>query len=156
MITIKRLLLTGVIVLIAIAATLYFNYEKARTKDTTEGNRYNAEVYVEKMKPKIKETIKKEDIYKFINTITFEKNIEINPMGRIIVDGYVNGEPEKFHFSADLIYNSNKVDGMSFSKDLGDRFENWNDFDIEVKEEFLDSLSEKERKQYLKDIREIK
>ncbi|ARW08969.1 DUF1433 domain-containing protein [Bacillus atrophaeus] len=166
MITMKKMLFAGVIVIILIAGALYFNFDKATTKDTTGGNknmnseeksdREKAEEYAEKMKPKVEETLRKEDIHHFIKTITFEKDIEINSMGRIIIDGYVNGDPEKFHFSADLIYNSNKVDGMSFSKDLGDRFENWDDFDKEVKEDFLNSLSKEEREQYLKDIGEIK
>ncbi|MGF7534763.1 DUF1433 domain-containing protein [Bacillus mexicanus] len=152
MVTLKRIVLLGAIVFIAIAAALYFCDEK----DTTEDNNKNAEVYAEKMKLKIEEVLRKQDIHQFLKTITFEKDIQINPMGRIILDGYVNGDPEKFHFSADLIYNSNKVDGMSFSKDLGDRLENWDDFDKEVKEDFLNSLSKEEREQYLKDIGEIK
>ncbi|WP_367387093.1 DUF1433 domain-containing protein [Bacillus vallismortis] len=165
MITMKKMIVAGAIIII-LAGSLYFYFYKTNTKETTGGNknmnseeksdREKAEEYAEKMKPKVEEALRKEDIHQFIKTITFEKNIEINPMGRIIMDGYVNGEPEKFHFSADLIYNSNKVDGMSFSKDLGDRFENWDDFDKEVKEDFLNSLSKEEREQYLKDIGEIK
>ncbi len=166
MITMKKLTFAGAIIIILIAGGLYFYFDKTNAKETTGGNKNmnseeksdqkKAEEYSEKMKPKVKEVLKKEDIHQFIKTITFEKDIQINPMGRIILDGYVNGDPEKFHFSADLIYNSNKVDGMSFSKDLGDRFENWDDFDKEVKEDFLNSLSKEEREQYLKDIGEIK
>lgn len=166
MITKKKLTFAGAIIIILIAGILYFYFDKTNTKETTGGNknmnieeksdREKAEEYAEKMKPKVEETLRKEDIHYFIKTITFEKEIEINPMGRIIIDGYVNGDPDKFHFSADLIYNSNKVDGMSFSKDLGDRFENWDDFDKEVKEDFLNSLSKEEREQYLKDIGEMK
>ncbi|POO82094.1 DUF1433 domain-containing protein [Bacillus sp. MBGLi97] len=166
MITKKKMVFTGAIILILIAGSLYFYFDKINTKETAGGNknmnseeksdREKAEEYAEKMKPKVEEKLRKEDIHHFIKTISFEKEIEINPMGRIIIDGYVNNDPEKFHFSADLIYNSDKVDGMSFSKDLGDRFENWDDFDKEVKEDFLNSLSKEEREQYLKDIGEMK
>lgn len=43
---------------------------------------------------------------------------------------------------------------MSYSAELGDRFENWDDFNPQVKEDYLNSLSKKEREQYLKDIGE--
>lgn len=75
-------------------------------------------------------------------------------MGFVTVDGYINNEPDKYHFSASLIYKSNEIGSMSHSPDLSDRFENWDDFDPQVKEDFLNSLSEKEREQYLKDIGE--
>lgn len=166
MITIRKMIIAGAIIVILIAGALYFYFDKTNEKESTGGNknmnseeksdREKAEEYAKKMKPKVEEILRKEDIHHFIKTITFEKEIEINPMGRIILDGYVNGDPEKFHFSADLIYNSNKVDGMSFSKDLGDRFENWDDFDKEVKEDFLNSLTKEEREQYLRDIGELK
>ncbi|MEB2271077.1 DUF1433 domain-containing protein [Bacillus safensis] len=113
-----------------------------------------AEELAEEMKPKIEEHLHKRDIHHFIKTITFEKDVIINPMGDITIDGYINNEPEKYGFSASLQYRAKKIGSMSYDPDLSDRFENWDDFDPKVKEDFLNSLSEKEREQYLKDIGE--
>lgn len=45
---------------------------------------------------------------------------------------------------------------MSYSEDLSDRFIDWDEYKDEpkVKEDYLKSFTEKEREQYLKDIRE--
>lgn len=80
----------------------------------------------------------------------------INPMGDIVINGYVNDEPERFNFSASLQFRSKKVGPMSYSEDLSDRFIDWDEYKDEpkVKEDYLKSFTEKEREQYLKDIGE--
>ncbi|GMG80650.1 DUF1433 domain-containing protein [Bacillus safensis] len=123
-------------------------------EEREKSDQEKAEELAEEMKPKIEEHLHKRDIHHFIKTITFEKDVTINPMGDIIIDGYVNNEPEKYGFSASLQYRAKKIGSMSYDPDLSDRFENWDDFDPQVKEDFLNSLSEKEREQYLKDIGE--
>lgn len=76
-------------------------------------------------------------------------------MGYVTVDGYINNEPDKYHFSASLIYKSNEIGSMSHSPDLSDRFIDWDEYKDEpkVKEDYLKSFTEKEREQYLKDWR---
>ncbi|MEG7336107.1 DUF1433 domain-containing protein [Bacillus sp. 0102A] len=108
------------------------------------------------MKPKIEEELRKEDIHHFIKSVTFEDKVTINPMGRIVVNGYINDNPDKFDFSADLIYESNKVDGMSYSEDVGNRFTDWNEYSKEVKDKYIKTAypDKKEREQYLRDIGE--
>ncbi|WP_144461456.1 DUF1433 domain-containing protein [Bacillus pumilus] len=127
---------------------------KVIVQEKEKSEQQKAEEFAEKMKPKIEKRLHKMDIHNFIETISFKKGVTINPMGYIRVRGYVNGEPERFEFSASLEYRSNEVGSMSISSDLSDRFENWADFDPQVKEDFLNSLSKKEREQYLKDIGE--
>lgn len=115
-----------------------------------------AEDFAEKMKPKVEEHLHKRDIHKFIKTIKFEKDVTINPMGDIIIDGYINNEPEKYGFSASLQYRAKKIGSMSYDPELSYRFKDWDKFkdEPELKENYLKRLSEKEREQYLKDIGE--
>ncbi|MCY7579211.1 DUF1433 domain-containing protein [Bacillus altitudinis] len=115
-----------------------------------------AEEFAEKMKPKIEERLHEEDIHNFIRTITFDKGVNVNPMGYIIIRGYINGNPEKYDFSASLEYRSKEVGTMTFSPELSYRFKDWDKFkdEPELKENYLKRLSEKEREQYLKDIGE--
>ncbi|MED1532555.1 DUF1433 domain-containing protein [Bacillus altitudinis] len=115
-----------------------------------------AEDFAEKMKPKVEEHLHKRDIHKFIKTITFEKDVTINPMGDIIIDGYINNEPEKYGFSASLQYRAKKIGSMSYDPELSYRFKDWDKFkdEPELKKNYLKRLSEKEREQYLKDIGE--
>lgn len=115
-----------------------------------------AEEYAEEMKPKIEEEISKTDIHDFVKNITFNKSVTINPMGDIKIKGFINSESGKFKFSALLQYNSGKVDSMSYSPDLADRFRDWEKYknEPELKENFLKRLPKKEREQYLKDIGE--
>ncbi|MEW4195592.1 DUF1433 domain-containing protein [Bacillus altitudinis] len=123
-------------------------------EEKEKNEQQKAEEFAEEMKPNIEKRLRKMDIHNFIETISFKKGVTINPMGYIRIRGYVNGEPERFEFSASLEYRSKEVGSMSISSDLSDRFENWDDFDPQVKEDFLNSLSKKEREQYLKDIGE--
>ncbi|MCY7450583.1 DUF1433 domain-containing protein [Bacillus sp. FSL K6-0046] len=115
-----------------------------------------AEEFAEKMKPKIEEHLHKRDIHNFIKTITFEKDVTINPMGDITIDGYVNDEPEKYGFSASLQYRAKKIGSMSYDPDLSDRFIDWEEYkdEPEVKENYLKSFTKEEREQYLRDIGE--
>ncbi|OEI76384.1 DUF1433 domain-containing protein [Bacillus subtilis] len=136
-------------------------YKIVKTSDVTnkKSEQEKVEDYAEKMKPKIKEKLKKEDIHHFIKSITFEEDkVTINPMGRIIVNGYINDKPDKFYFSADLIYDSNKVDGMSYPEDVGNRFTDWSEYTKKEKEEYIKTAypDKKEREQYLRDIGELK
>ncbi|MDH6599066.1 DUF1433 domain-containing protein [Bacillus aerius] len=110
----------------------------------------------EEMKPKVEERLHKIDIHNFIKTITFDKRVNVNPMGYIIIRGYINGNPEKYDFSASLEYRSKEVGTMTFSPELSYRFKDWDKFkdEPELKENYLKRLSEKEREQYLKDIGE--
>ncbi|MEC2061517.1 DUF1433 domain-containing protein [Bacillus stercoris] len=145
-----------------------FIYEIKKTSGTSKDKEYitskekseqeKAEAYVEEMKPKIEEELRKEDIHHFIKSVTFEDKVNINPMGRIVVNGYINENPEKFDFSADLIYESNKVDGISYSQDVSDRFRDWSEYSKEVKDKYIKTAypDKNEREQYLKDIGEKK
>ncbi|MCY9377073.1 DUF1433 domain-containing protein [Bacillus spizizenii] len=169
---VKKILIIGSIVVTILLGISYEIVKKMNISDQTteetggkqvvkkeeKSDKEKAEEYVEKMKPKIKEHLKKEDIHNFIKTIAFEDKIEINPMGRIIVNGYINDNPDKFYFSADLIYDSNKVDGMSYSEDVGNRFTDWSEYSKEVKDKYIKTAypDKKEREQYLKDIGELK
>ncbi|MCY8048561.1 DUF1433 domain-containing protein [Bacillus haynesii] len=154
----KNFLIPGLLLFLITINMIYVLHEKTdqpkQKEDMSEQEK--AEQYAEKMKPKIEEKLKKQDIHHFIKTITFEDNIEINPMGRIIVSGYVNNNPEKFDFTADLIYGSNKVDTMGYSQELGDRFTDWSEYTEKEKEEYIKTAypDKKEREQYLKDIGE--
>ncbi|MBK4205132.1 DUF1433 domain-containing protein [Bacillus subtilis] len=145
-----------------------FIYEIKKTSGTSKDKEYitskekseqeKAEAYVEEMKPKIEKELRKEDIHHFIKSVTFEDKVNINPMGRIVVNGYINDNPEKFDFSADLIYESNKVDGISYSQDVSDRFRDWSEYSKEVKDKYIKTAypDKNEREQYLKDIGEMK
>ncbi|MES9717657.1 DUF1433 domain-containing protein, partial [Bacillus safensis] len=115
-----------------------------------------AEEFAEKMKPKIEERLHKKDIHHFIEKITFKKKVVISPMGYVTVDGYINDDAEKFYFSASLIHKSNEIGSMSYSPELSYRFKDWDKYKDEpkIKENYLNSLSKKEREQYLKDIGE--
>ncbi|MCY8307761.1 DUF1433 domain-containing protein [Bacillus vallismortis] len=141
-----------------------FIYEMKKTIDTPKkyitskekSDQEKAEAYVEEMKPKVEEELRKKDIHHFIKSVTFEDKATINPMGRIIVNGYINDNPDKFYFSSDLIYDSNKVDGMSYSEDVGNRFTDWSEYSKEVKDKYIKTAypDKKEQEQYLKDIGE--
>ncbi|WP_163114621.1 DUF1433 domain-containing protein [Bacillus safensis] len=156
--TIKLVSVLVVIILVSVTSLIVQHNKESRSNVNVEvkekSDQEKVEEFAEKMKPKIKERLHEEDIHNFIKTITFKKNVSISPMGYVTVDGYINNEPDKYHFSASLIYKSNEIGSMSHSPDLSDRFENWGDFDPQVKEDFLNSLSEKEREHYLKDIGE--
>ncbi|MDM5303891.1 DUF1433 domain-containing protein [Bacillus subtilis] len=143
-----------------------FIYEIKKTSDTSKGKRYitskeksdqeKAEAYVEKMKPNIKEELKKEDIHHFIKDIKFDQKVTISPMGLIEVTGYINNEPEKLSFDASLYYKSNEVDSIGYSQEVGDRFTDWSKYSKKEKEEYIKTAypDKKEREQYLRDIGE--
>lgn len=145
-----------VAVIISVTVLIVEYIDKSLSDEVVEEKcaQEKAEDFAKKMKPKVEEHLHKRDIHNFIKTITFEKDVTINPMGDITIDGYINNEPEKYRFSASLQYRAKKIGSMSYDPDLSDRFENWDDFDPQVKEDFLNSLSEKEREHYLKDIGE--
>ncbi|MEC1402744.1 DUF1433 domain-containing protein [Bacillus subtilis] len=145
-----------------------FIYEIKKTSGTSKDKEYitsiekseqeKAEDYAEKMKPNIKEKLKKEDIHHFIKDIKFNEKVTISPMGMIEVTGYINNEPEKFSFDASLYYKSNKVDSIGYSKEVGDRFTDWSEYTKKEKEEYIKTTypDKKEREQYLRDIGELK
>ncbi|MDM5299955.1 DUF1433 domain-containing protein [Bacillus pumilus] len=130
---------------------------KSIVQEKEKSDKEKTEEFAEKMKPKIEDHLHKRDIHNFIKTITFEKDVSISPMGYVVVDGYVNNDPEKFHFSASLMYRSNEIGSMSYAPELSYRFKDWSKFGEEgpkFKENYLNRLSDKEREQYLKDIGE--
>ncbi|MCY7673979.1 DUF1433 domain-containing protein [Bacillus safensis] len=161
--TVKFLIVLAIIIIISISALISQNKKLSKPNDSGGKNtvqekekseQQKAEEFAKKMRPKIEKDLHEMDIHHFIKDITFENEVTISPMGFIVVRGYVNDEPEKFNFSASLKYRTKEIGSMSYSAELGDRFENWDDFDPQVKEDYLNSLSKKERKQYLKDIGE--
>ncbi|MFP3810280.1 DUF1433 domain-containing protein [Bacillus pumilus] len=159
----KIFLFVFILIIIIMSAVLIIQHKRDQSHDAGGNNsmqqkeksdQEKAEEYAKKMKPKVEEDLRESDIHGFIKKITFKNQVTINPMGHIMIRGYINDDPERFGFEALLRYESDKVDSMSYDPDLSDRFENWDDFDPQVKEDFLNSLSEKEREQYLKDIGE--
>ena len=154
--TLKLVSVLVVIIIVSVTSLITQHNKQSKSNDVIKekSDQEKAEELAEKMKPKIEECLRKEDIHHFIKTITFKKRVTIDPMGYIVIRGYINGEPEKYEFSASLKYRTKEISSMSYSAELGDRFENWDDFDPQVKEDYLNSLSKKEREQYLKDIGE--
>ncbi|UDF16545.1 DUF1433 domain-containing protein [Bacillus pumilus] len=145
-----------VVVIISLTAFIvqYINQSLSDDVVQEKSDQEKAAEFAEKMKPKIEEYLHKMDIHDFIKSITFEKDVTINPMGDIVIDGYVNDEPVKYNFSASLQYRSKKIGSMSYSYELSIRFRDWEKYkdEPELKENFLKSLPKKEREQYLKDI----
>ncbi|MGM0816431.1 MULTISPECIES: DUF1433 domain-containing protein [Bacillus] len=154
--TIKLLSVLVAVILVAVTSLIVQVNKHSQSNNAVKekSDQEKAEEFAEKMKSKIEEDLRESDIHGFIKKITFKKQVTINPMGHIMIRGYINGEQERFSFEALLRDESGKVDSMSYDPDLSDRFENWDDFDPQVKEDFLNSLSKKEREQYLKDIGE--
>ncbi|OLP67019.1 hypothetical protein BACPU_03780 [Bacillus pumilus] len=155
--TIKLVSVLIMIVLISVTA-LVVHHNRYSSNDVVKkkSDQEKAEEFAEMMKPKIEEDLHEMDIHNFIKTITFEKDVTINPMGDINIDGYVNGEQEKYGFSASLQYRSKKIGSMSYDADLADRFIDWDEYkdEPEVKENFLGNFTKEEQEQYLKDIGE--
>ncbi|MBR0589596.1 MULTISPECIES: DUF1433 domain-containing protein [Bacillus] len=161
--TIKVVIILFTIVIILIVSLIIQQDKKDKSNDSggetvvkEKSDQEKAEEFAEKMKPKIEERLHKKDIHHFIEKITFKKKVSISPMGYVTVDGYINDDPEKFYFSASLMHKSNEIGSMSFSPELSYRFKDWNKYkdEPEIKENYLNRLSEKEREQYLKDIGE--
>ncbi|MCY7673978.1 DUF1433 domain-containing protein [Bacillus safensis] len=149
----------SIIIVVAVISVTVFVVEYIHQSFSDEvlqekSDQEKAEKFAEKMKPKIEEYLHEKDIHNFIITITFKKNVSISPMGYVTVDGYINNDAEKYHFSASLIYKSNEIGSMSYSPDLSYRFKDWDKYkdEPEIKENYLKRLSEKEREQYLMDI----
>ncbi|MCM3147819.1 DUF1433 domain-containing protein [Bacillus pumilus] len=155
---VMKLSIIIVVVIISVTAFVveYIDHSVSEEIAEEKNDQEKAEDFAEKMKPKVEEHLHKRDIHNFIKTITFEKDVTINPMGDIIIDGYINNEPEKYGFSASLQYRAKKIGSMSYDPELSYRFKDWDKFkdEPELKENYLKRLSEKEREQYLKDIGE--
>ncbi|MFE0303640.1 DUF1433 domain-containing protein [Bacillus altitudinis] len=156
--TIKLLSVLFVVILVAVTSLIVQVNKHIQSNNAVKekSDQAKAEELAEKMKPKIEEHLHKRDIHNFIKTITFEKDVTINPMGDITIDGYVNDEPEKYGFSASLQYRAKKIGSMSYDPDLSDRFIDWEEYkdEPEVKENYLKSFTKEEREQYLRDIGE--
>ncbi len=160
--TIKVVLILFTIVIILIISLILQQDKKEKSNNSggetvvEKSDQEKAEEFAEKMKPKIEERLHKKDIHHFIEKITFKKKVVISPMGYVTVDGYINDDAEKFYFSASLIHKSNEIGSMSYSPELSYRFKDWDKYKDEpdIKENYLNRLSEKEREQYLKDIGE--
>ncbi|MCY7579214.1 DUF1433 domain-containing protein [Bacillus altitudinis] len=156
--TIKLLSVLFVVILVAVTSLIVQVNKHIQSNNAVKekSDQAKAEELAEKMKPKIEEHLHKRDIHNFIKTITFEKDVTINPMGDITIDGYVNDEPEKYGFSASLQYRAKKIGSMSYDPELSDRFIDWEEYkdEPEVKENYLKSFTKEEREQYLRDIGE--
>ena len=156
--TIKLLSVLFVVILVAVTSLIVEINKHIQSNHAVKekSDQAKAEELAEKMKPKIEEHLHKRDIHNFIKTITFEKDVTINPMGDITIDGYVNDEPEKYGFSASLQYRAKKIGSMSYDPVLSDRFIDWEEYkdEPEVKENYLKSFTKEEREQYLRDIGE--
>lgn len=162
--TFKVVLIVLITIVFILVLSLVFQKDKEKKLNESEGETIvkekndleQAKEFAEEMKPKVEERLHKIDIHNFIKTITFDKGVNVNPMGYIIIRGYINGNPEKYDFSASLEYRSKEVGTMTFSPELSYRFKDWDKFkdEPELKENYLKRLSEKEREQYLKDIGE--
>ncbi|MBD3861444.1 DUF1433 domain-containing protein [Bacillus sp. 28A-2] len=162
--TFKVVLIVLISTVVILVISLIFPKDKEKKSDESGGETIvqekndleKAEEFAEEMKPKVEERLHKIDIHNFIKTITFDKGVNVNPMGYIIIRGYINGKPEKYDFSASLEYRSKEVGTMTFSSELSYRFKDWDKFkdEPELKENYLKRLSKKEREQYLKDIGE--
>ncbi|MHA4767401.1 DUF1433 domain-containing protein [Bacillus altitudinis] len=156
--TIKLVSVLVVIIIVSVTSLITQHNKQSKTNDVVKekSDQEKAEELAEKMKPKIEECLRKEDIHHFIKTITFKKRVTIDPMGYIVIRGYINDEPEKYEFSASLKYRTKEIGSMSYSYELSIRFRDWEKYkdEPELKENFLKDLSKKEREQYLKDIGE--
>lgn len=156
--TIKLVSVLVVIIIVSVTSLITQHNKQSKSNDVVKekSDQEKAEELAEKMKPKIEECLRKEDIHHFIKTITFKKRVTIDPMGYIVIRGYINGEPEKYEFSASLKYRTKEISSMSYSYELSIRFRDWEKYkdEPELKENFFKNLSKKEREQYLKDIGE--
>ncbi|WP_342495090.1 DUF1433 domain-containing protein [Bacillus sp. FSL K6-0046] len=156
--TIKLVSVLVVIIIVSVTSLITQHNKQSKTNDVVKekSDQEKAEELAEKMKPKIEECLRKEDIHHFIKTITFKERVTIDPMGYIVIRGYINDEPEKYEFSASLKYRTKEIGSMSYSYELSIRFRDWEKYkdEPELKENFLKNLSKKEREQYLKDIGE--
>lgn len=156
--TLKLVSVLVVIIIVSVTSLITQHNKQSKTNDVVKekSDQEKAEELAEKMKPKIEECLRKEDIHHFIKTITFKKRVTIDPMGYIVIRGYINDEPEKYEFSASLKYRTKEIGSMSYSYELSIRFRDWEKYkdEPELKENFLKDLSKKEREQYLKDIGE--
>ncbi|MDR7669442.1 DUF1433 domain-containing protein [Bacillus altitudinis] len=156
--TIKLVSVLVVIIIVSVTSLITQHNKQSKSNDVVKekSDQEKAEELAEKMKPKIEECLRKEDIHHFIKTITFKKRVTIDPMGYIVIRGYINDEPEKYEFSASLKYRTKEIGSMSYSYELSIRFRDWEKYkdELELKENFLKNLSKKEREQYLKDIGE--
>ncbi|MER3113491.1 DUF1433 domain-containing protein [Bacillus altitudinis] len=156
--TIKLVSVLVVIIIVSVTSLITQHNKQSKSNDVVKekSDQEKAEELAEKMKPKIEESLRKEDIHHFIKTITFKKRVTIDPMGYIVIRGYINDEPEKYEFSASLKYRTKEIGSMSYSYELSIRFRDWEKYkdEPELKENFLKNLSKKEREQYLKDIGE--
>ncbi|MEK5499307.1 DUF1433 domain-containing protein [Bacillus sp. FSL M8-0077] len=156
--TIKLVSVLVVIIIVSVTSLITQHNKQSKSNDVVKekSDQEKAEELAEKMKPKIEECLRKEDIHHFIKTITFKKRVTIDPMGYIVIRGYINDEPEKYEFSASLKYRTKEISSMSYSYELSIRFRDWEKYkdEPELKENFLKDLSKKEREQYLKDIGE--
>ncbi|PRO39872.1 DUF1433 domain-containing protein [Bacillus sp. LLTC93] len=156
--TLKLVSVLVVIIIVSVTSLITQHNKQSKSNDVVKekSDQEKAEELADKMKPKIEECLRKEDIHHFIKTITFKKRGTIDPMGYIVIRGYINGEPEKYEFSASLKYRTKEISSMSYSYELSIRFRDWEKYkdEPELKENFLKNLSKKEREQYLKDIGE--
>ncbi|WP_228470198.1 hypothetical protein [Listeria welshimeri] len=113
----KKKILTSLFLLLVLSTFLV----ACGKDDGKMSNQEKAEKFAEEMKPKMEERIHAEDYNNFVETIKFEKNIEISPMGGIFVHATIN---DKYDVSFTLNYNDkNDVSTFSFDDELAKKWE---------------------------------
>ncbi|MBC1465633.1 hypothetical protein HCJ68_11915 [Listeria welshimeri] len=115
----KKKILTSLFLLLVLSTFLV----ACGKDDGKMSNQEKAEKFAEEMKPKMEERIHAEDYNNFVETIKFEKNIEISPMGGIFVHATIN---DKYDVSFTLNYNDkNDVSTFSFDDELAKKMGNF-------------------------------
>ncbi|WP_416807191.1 DUF1433 domain-containing protein [Bacillus safensis] len=117
--TIKfSIIIVAVIISVTVFIVEYINKSLSDEVVEEKSDQEKAEDFAKKMKPRVEEHLHKRDIHNFIKTITFEKDVIINPMGDIIIDGYVNDEPE---LKEDFLKSLPKKEREQYLKDIGEK-----------------------------------
>ncbi|MBC1410065.1 hypothetical protein [Listeria welshimeri] len=115
----KKKILTSLFLLLVLSTFLV----ACGKDDGKMSNQEKAEKFAEEMKPKMEERIHAEDYNNFVETIKFEKNIEISPMGGIFVHATIN---DKYDVSFTLNYNDkNDVSTFSFDDEVAKKMGNF-------------------------------
>ncbi|MHC5251023.1 DUF1433 domain-containing protein [Listeria kieliensis] len=92
--------------------------------DGKMSNQEKAEKFAEEMQPKMEERIHAEDYNKFVESIHFNQ-AEIDPLGGVVVDGYINNN-SNYDFTFFLNYNDpNDVSSYGFGDELSVKMGNF-------------------------------
>ncbi|MBC2314372.1 DUF1433 domain-containing protein [Listeria welshimeri] len=92
--------------------------------DGKMSNQEKAEKFAKELQPKMEERIRAEDYNKFVESIHFNQ-AEIDPLGGVVVDGYINNN-SNYGFTFFLNYNDpNDVSSYGFGDDLSIKMGNF-------------------------------